>query len=222
MSQGLEILNGFQFVMMCYLFLMGPIAAALFAWPSGVGRSLFTRVFASWLDGVVVLSLWKFWWCIILLCMAIRLQQGIDPTNQYEMYYFTAFMGILVVAPFQPFEFHPGEIVGQLLDKAHSGGASGGGGGAGGGAGKHGGAGGNSGSHGQSGPSSPPGVAESNAGGSSGPGHGGHGNSPSANHTGTGAERGALKTAQAPAQWEASPLAGNVQVDINPPPGSSS
>ncbi|MBY0359483.1 MAG: hypothetical protein K2W82_15880 [Candidatus Obscuribacterales bacterium] len=136
MSQGLQILNGFQIVMMCYLFLLGPIAAALFAWPSGIGRDLFKKAFSSWLDGVIVLSLWKFWWCIVLLCMAIRLQTGvINPADQYEMYYFTAFMGILVMVPFQPFEFRPGEIVSHVLEKAQQqagGGGGGGGGGSGG------------------------------------------------------------------------------------------
>lgn len=126
MSQGLEVLNGFQLVMMCYLFLLGPIAAALYAWPAAIGRDLFKKAFASWLDGVIVLSLWKFWWCIVLLCMVVRLQSGdVNPNSQYEMYYFTAFMGILVMVPFQPFEFRPGEIVGHVLEKAGSGGGAG-------------------------------------------------------------------------------------------------
>ncbi|MBX9689116.1 MAG: hypothetical protein K2X27_20575 [Candidatus Obscuribacterales bacterium] len=128
LSQGLEVLNGFQLVMMCYLFLLGPIAAALYAWPAGIGSGLFKKTFASWLDGVIVLSLWKFWWCIVLLCMVVRLQEGnIDPTSQYEMYYFTAFMGILVMVPFQPFEFRPGEIVSHVLEKAQQQGGGGGG-----------------------------------------------------------------------------------------------
>ena len=144
MSQGLEVLNGFQIVMMCYLFLLGPIAAALYAWPAAVGRDLFKKAFSSWLDGVIVLSLWKVWWCIVLLCMAVRLQQGVDPNSQFEMYYYTAFMGILVMVPFQPFEFRPGEIVSQVLEKAQQG-SGGGGGGGGGGSGKGGGGGGGSG-----------------------------------------------------------------------------
>ena len=140
LSQGLEVLNGFQLVMICYLFLLGPIAAALYAWPAGVGRDLFRKAFASWLDGVIVLSLWKFWWCIILLCMAVRLTSGsVDATSHYEMYYYTAFMGILVMVPFQPFEFRPGEVVSHVLDKAQKGGGGGGGGGGSKGGGKQGG-----------------------------------------------------------------------------------
>jgi hypothetical protein len=119
LSQGLEILNGFQIVMMCYLFLLGPIAAAFFAWPASVGRGLFKKAFASWLDGVIVLSLWKFWWCIVLLCMVVRLQTGnVNPSSQYEMYYFTAFMTILFWVPFQPFECRPGDMVDKLLERA--------------------------------------------------------------------------------------------------------
>ncbi len=121
MSQGLNILNGFQLVMICYLFLLGPIAASLFAWPASVGSGLFKRAFSSWLDAVIVLSLWKFWWCIVLLCMAVRLAHGVDPTSQYEMYYYTSFMAILVMVPFQPFDFRPGDIVSQVLEKTQSG-----------------------------------------------------------------------------------------------------
>lgn len=119
-GQGLAIINGFQLVMICYLYLLGPIAAAFFAWPSGVGRDLFRKVFASWLDGVVILALWKFWWNTVLLCMAIRLSSGIvtNPTDQYEMYMFTAFMAMLLFVPFNPFEFRPGEVVSHVLEKA--------------------------------------------------------------------------------------------------------
>jgi hypothetical protein len=133
LSQGLNILNAFQFVTMCYLFLLGPIAAALYAWPASIGNSgqgLFKNAFSNWLDGVVILCLWKFWWCIILLCMVVRLEQGVDPNSQYEMYYYSAFMAILVMVPFAPFDSKPGDVVSSLLDKAQggSGGSSGGGG----------------------------------------------------------------------------------------------
>jgi hypothetical protein len=119
-GQGLAIINAFQLIMICYLFLLGPMAAAFFAWPSGVGRDLFRKVFASWLDGIVILALWKFWWNIVLLCMAIRLSSGIvtNPTDQYEMYMFTAFMAMLLFVPFNPFEFRPGEVVSHVLEKA--------------------------------------------------------------------------------------------------------
>jgi len=128
-SQGLAILNGFQIILMCYLFLIGPIAAAFFAWPSGVGRDLFKKTFSTWMDGVVVLALWKFWWCIVLLCMSVRLSSGnINVNDQFEMYIYTSFMALLLFVPFQPFDFRPGEIVGKVLEKAAQGGAGGAGG----------------------------------------------------------------------------------------------
>src|SRR5262249_29201896 len=72
MGNSLAILAAYQIVFMCYLFLLGPIAAAFFAWPSGVG-SLFRQVFSKWLDAVVVLALWRFWWCVILAVMTQRI-----------------------------------------------------------------------------------------------------------------------------------------------------
>jgi hypothetical protein len=135
-SQGLVILNGFQIILMCYLFLLGPIAAAFFAWPSGVGRNLFKTTFSNWMDGVVILALWKFWWCIVLLCMSVRLSSGnVNPTDQFEMYIYTAFMAILLFVPFQPFDFRPGDIVSRVLEKAAQHGGAGAAGGGSGGAG---------------------------------------------------------------------------------------
>ena len=150
MGEGLFILDAFQEVMMCYLFLLGPVAAALFAWPSGVGANLFKRCFSSWLDGVAILSLWKFWWCIVILCMSIRLQELGLHTAPWEMYMHAAFTAILLMVPFNPFEFKPGDIVAKVLEKAQqqtakgggTGGVGGGGGAGGGGGTGHGGGGG--------------------------------------------------------------------------------
>ncbi len=118
LSIGLCVISAFQLVMACYLFLMGPLAAAFFAWPS-VGRDLFRKAFSTWLDGMVVLSLWKFWWTIVLCCMTARLQAGfINPFDPFEVYYFIAFMCILLVVPFNPFDFKAGELVTMVLMKA--------------------------------------------------------------------------------------------------------
>ena len=115
---GLNVISGFQLVMICYLFLMGPLAAAFFAWPA-VGRDLFRKAFASWIDGVTVLSLWKFWWTVVLICMTARLESGnINPFDIWEVYYLLAFMSIMLVVPFNPFDFRPGEIVTHVLGKA--------------------------------------------------------------------------------------------------------
>lgn len=65
LNYGLLVLITFQLVLACYLLLLGPIAASLFTWPSGIG-TLFKPVFKSWLDGLTILVLWRFWWCIHL------------------------------------------------------------------------------------------------------------------------------------------------------------
>ncbi|MBX9686775.1 MAG: hypothetical protein K2X27_08740 [Candidatus Obscuribacterales bacterium] len=146
LSEGLTIAYAFQIVMICYLFLLGPLAAAFFAWPS-VGRDLFRKAFASWVDGVVILCLWKFWWNIVLICMTVRCEQGaLNPFDPFEVYYLIAFLCILMFVPFNPFDFKPGEIVGHAMEKAQAvaskvaqggkgGGSGGGGGGKGGGSG---------------------------------------------------------------------------------------
>jgi len=145
-SIGLSMLLGFQTVMMCYLFLLGPIAAALYAWPSGIGvnvnnaGSLFQRVFSNWVDAVMTLALWRFWWCVVILVMVTRIAYlqdigGYQPNSQWEVLMYTAFMVILTTVPFLPFDFRPGDMASKALDKAsqasNDGGApdSGGGGG---------------------------------------------------------------------------------------------
>lgn len=118
LAQGIAILSAFQLVFMAYLFLLGPIAAALFAWP-GVGRDVFKKAFSSWTDGVVILAMWKFWWNIVLLCMSVWLQQGgVNPYDPVNIYYLLAFQSLLLFVPFNPFDFKPGEIVVQVLGKA--------------------------------------------------------------------------------------------------------
>jgi hypothetical protein len=133
MGYGLTVLGAYQIVFMCYLFLLGPIAACFYAWPSGIG-TLFKKVFSNWLDAVVVLALWRFWWCVILAVMTQRLAfVHPNPGSPSEMMVFNCFLALLLYVPFQPFNFHPGPIVAKVLEKAASGGAGGGGGAAGGG-----------------------------------------------------------------------------------------
>jgi hypothetical protein len=127
LAQGMAALNAFQVVMIMYLFLLGPVAAGLFCWP-GVGPSCFRRIYANWMDGVVLVTLWKFWWAVIMLAMMVRLdmQQAHldmytpDWNDQYEMYMFAAFCAILMYVPFNPFDFQPGQAVAACLDGAQS------------------------------------------------------------------------------------------------------
>ncbi len=135
LSEGLTICYAFQIVMICYLLCLGPLAAAFFAWPA-VGRDLFRKAFASWVDAVVILCLWKFWWDVVLICMTVRLQSGgVNPFDPFEVYYLVAFLCIMMFVPFSPFDFKPGDIVSHALEKAQAvaqkvaqAGASGGGG----------------------------------------------------------------------------------------------
>ncbi len=115
MSFAIIVLTAFQIVFMCYLFLLGPIAAAFFAWPSGVGRSLFRTVFGSWLTGVITLSLWRFYWCVILAIMAQR-AGSVSANVEFEMMVFTCFLGLMLYAPFSPFVFSPGQAVARVLE----------------------------------------------------------------------------------------------------------
>lgn len=117
---GLVVSCAFQIVMSCYLLLMGPIAAAFYAWPSGVG-GMFSRVFAGWVDGMVNLALWRFWWCIILLVMDTRLCWLSGLFNIYslwELLMFIAFLVIMSTVPFNPFDFKAGEMVQRVMDKS--------------------------------------------------------------------------------------------------------
>lgn len=116
---GLVIMCAFQIALACYLFLMGPVAAALYAWPTGAG-SLFIRVFANWTDAIINLSLWRFWWCVVLLCIDTRLGWlgAFDMYSMWEMLMFLAFLIILMYVPFNPFDFKAGEMVSQIMQKA--------------------------------------------------------------------------------------------------------
>lgn len=150
-SYGLVILAEFQLVMMSYLFLLGPLAGAFYAWPE-LGKNLFNKVFSNWVEAVITLSLWRFWWLVVLACLTTYIQyerdQGFfDPSSEWELMMFTSFQVLLLVVPFCPFNFQAAakasieKIEDQAKQKAEGGGGSGGGGGGGGGGASGGGAG---------------------------------------------------------------------------------
>jgi hypothetical protein len=139
LGYGLLILMAFQTVVTCYLLLLGPIAASFYAWPGGVGR-LFRTVFANWVDAVVNISLWRFWWILLVLCAITRIQWlkqigEYVPNTEWEALMFTCFLVMMSYVPFMPFELRPGELVDKLLAKAKEATGGGGGGGSSGGAG---------------------------------------------------------------------------------------
>ena len=122
LNYALMVLIAYQTVMVCYLYLLGPIAAALFAWPNGVG-SLFKPVFSNWLNALTSLVLWRFWWCIIVLCMSTRVYWlkeigSYSADGKWEAIVYTAFLVLLAYVPFAAFDFKPGDMVDQLFDKA--------------------------------------------------------------------------------------------------------
>jgi hypothetical protein len=122
LNYGILVLLAYQLVIVCYLYLLGPIAAAFYAWPGGIG-SLFRPVFNNWLNALTNLVLWRFWWCAILLCMVVRINWlkdiGMyDPNSAWEPLVYTAFLVMLAYVPFHALDFRPGDLVDKLLEKA--------------------------------------------------------------------------------------------------------
>lgn len=128
----LVILGAYQLVMICYLLLLGPLAAAFYAWPQVTSsRKLFRNVFGSWVEGVLQVSLWRFYWMVVLAVITQRLIYTNGGTNdlQWEVCMFTCFLGILLWAPSSPFVFSPNaglEKADGLAKSAKSGGGNGG------------------------------------------------------------------------------------------------
>jgi hypothetical protein len=125
LNYGLMVLVAYQLVIVCYLYLLGPMAAAFYAWPGSIG-SLFKPVFNNWLNALTNLVLWRFWWCVILLCMVVRINWlkdigAYDPNSPWEPLVYTAFMVMLAYVPFHALEFKPGDLVDQLMQKAQVG-----------------------------------------------------------------------------------------------------
>ncbi len=130
----LVILGAYQIVMICYLFLLGPLAAAFYAWPQVGKGKLFRGVFGAWVEGVIQVSLWRFYWMVVLAVMTQRLiyTNGGTSDLQWEVCMFTCFLGILLWAPANPFSFSPNGGLNQAISIAQAnkeGGKGGGGGG---------------------------------------------------------------------------------------------
>lgn len=122
MGYGMIILAAFQLALSCYLFLMGPIAACLYAWPGSVGK-LFKPVFINWVNACVTLSLWRFWWILIVFVFVTRIHwlQEIGeyiPNTEWEAMMLVCFFVMMTYVPFAPFEVKPGEMVDKILEKA--------------------------------------------------------------------------------------------------------
>ncbi len=121
LGYGLVILAAFQLALSCYLLLMGPIAASFYSWPGSVGK-LFKPIFVNWVNGVVVLSLWRFWWVLITFVMVTRIHwlQEIGeyvPNTEWEALMLGCFLVMMMYVPFAPFDVRPGDMVDKILEK---------------------------------------------------------------------------------------------------------
>lgn len=62
-----SILCAFQMAYFYYLFMVGPIMAALWVWPN----KMFRDALPSWVEGVVTLAFWSFFWNVVILILAL-------------------------------------------------------------------------------------------------------------------------------------------------------
>lgn len=113
-SSAVIVLGAYQLVFVCYLFLLGPLAAAFFAWPRIQAQSsqkLFTDVFSNWVNAVIVVSLWRFYWMVLLAIMTQRIlyiqDSGGASNLQWEVAVFTCLLGLMMWVPFNPWSFDP-------------------------------------------------------------------------------------------------------------------
>lgn len=111
-STMLIVLSAYQLVFMCYLFLLGPLAAAFYAWPALHNKMLFRNVFGNWLNAVIVLSMWRFFWMVIMAVMTQRIDyiNGDFSDLQWEIGVFTCLLGMMLYVPFHPWDFNPAQV----------------------------------------------------------------------------------------------------------------
>lgn len=139
----LVIMSAFQITIMCYLFLLGPLSAAFYAWPQvNSGKvALFRGIFGNWLEAVIKVSLWRFYWMVVLAVVTQRLiyTGGGSGDLQWEVAMFASFLGIMLYVPQQPFDFTPqgsfgkaDQVYSQAMQAAQAQSGGGGGGGKGG------------------------------------------------------------------------------------------
>lgn len=122
LTNAVQILTVFQLVLVAYLYVMGPIACAMWVYPDS-NIAYFRRALGSWLNGIICLVLWKFVWAVILLCIQSRLtwlkEIGAPAGDaDWESFMLVAFLTLLAIAPAACFSFNPGSYVDAVLAKA--------------------------------------------------------------------------------------------------------
>jgi hypothetical protein len=125
-STAVIILGAYQLVLMCYLYLLGPLSAAFFAWPSMTqNNKIFRTVWSNWLGAVITVALWRFYWMVILAIMTQRILYLMDNGGgqmdlQWEVAVFTCLLGLMFYVPFNPFNFDPGQAFQQASQAGSS------------------------------------------------------------------------------------------------------
>ncbi|MBU6451993.1 MAG: hypothetical protein KGS72_09470 [Cyanobacteria bacterium REEB67] len=113
----LIVLTALQVVLVCYMLLLGPIAAAFYAWPQVGEGFMFRGVFGRWVEGVIKVSMWRFIWMVILAIMTQRvIYMGGMPTDlRWEVAVFICFLGLMIGVPSSPFTFQPYAAFGSAV-----------------------------------------------------------------------------------------------------------
>jgi hypothetical protein len=117
-----NILCAFQQAYLCYLFLVGPIACALWVWPIDG----FQQAMPSWIEGCITICFWNLFWNTVILLMACF--KGVDTTNTLLM---TALNFLATASVKYAFDFASlvkaaGEEAGQMAQQGAQGGQQGG------------------------------------------------------------------------------------------------
>jgi hypothetical protein len=122
-SLAVIVLGAFQLVMLCYLYLLGPLAAAMFAWPK-IGQNISRDMFGGWCNAVIMVSLWRFYWMVILAIMTQRILYMMDTNSpidlQWEVCVFVCFLGLMMYVPFNPWSFDPGQAFEAAMSSGQS------------------------------------------------------------------------------------------------------
>ncbi|CAN5540613.1 hypothetical protein BH10CYA1_BH10CYA1_18530 [soil metagenome] len=123
-TTGWNVLCAFQMAYLCYLFLVGPIVAALWVWPI----KQFRDAFPSWIEGVITLCFWSLFWNTTILLMACFKDSGTTGTYIFTALNFLATSCVKYAFDFSGLVAAAGQEAAQKATQP----ASGGGGGAGG------------------------------------------------------------------------------------------
>ncbi|MBS1957311.1 MAG: RHS repeat protein [Cyanobacteria bacterium SZAS-4] len=119
-----NILCAFQMAYLCYLYLVGPIVAALWVWPVKQLRD----AFPSWIEGVITLCFWSMFWNTTILLMACFKDYGTTGTYIFTALNFLATSCVKYAFDFAGLVSAAGQEAAQKATQPASGAGGGGGG----------------------------------------------------------------------------------------------